>query len=182
MNKYDRSRNRRHRHKEKQRPRLRASRSMNKRNRKVNELSDLMNYWRMNGMVKESKLCKISNPIACIQIISPYLWTSDRVLHHFEVINSMKSAFSKLIEQCMNAQQKKHVDTTLNTLYKMEQKLVELKKDCKSIRQKGQSLLQCQSKQSDGILKWIKFATNYHQKQSEWERAKNEFIASKMQF
>merc|ERR1712173_279367 len=67
----------------------------------------------------------------------------------------------------------------------METKLTELKKDCKSIKQKGQSLKSKDlgdKSESLSILKWIKFATNYHQKQSEWEAEKTKFISKRMQF
>merc|ERR1712228_1103712 len=92
---------------------------------------------------------------------------------------------SKLEDQCINAQQRKHVDSTMSQLRSMEQSLTELKKDCKSIKQKGQSLKSKdlnEKSESLSILKWIKFATNYHQKQSEWELEKNAFISKRMKF
>merc|ERR1712154_92421 len=95
------------------------------------ELSHLMKYWNNP---------KISRPIQCIKIITPNLWDNERVNEHLEVINSMKSAFTKLEQQCTNTQQRNHVDQTLNKLYILEKRLKELTKDCKSIKQKGQSL------------------------------------------
>ena len=142
-----------------------------------------MKYWK--DYDKKFKISKLSDPIQCIKTILPYLWNNQQVNNYLGVLNTMKQTLNNLQGKCNNTQQRDYIDQSLNTLDDLDKSLNELVKDCKTIKQKGQSLINMNNhnhNDTDNDKKWIKFATNYHKKQILWELSKNGFISKSMQF